>query len=63
MSFLHLVGVKSLAKLVLGIQCLVLPVPGQRQLTSLLIQIAHRERQRKKQLGGHEQGRQNNRWM
>jgi len=44
MSFLHLVGVELLAKLVLEIQYLVLPVPGQRQLASLLIQIAHKER-------------------
>jgi len=51
--------VESLVKLVLEMQHLVLPVPGQRQLASLLIQIACRERQKKKQLG--EQGKPSNR--
>ena len=49
----HFFGVESLANLVLGIQHLALPVPGQRQLASLSKQTEHGGRQRKKQRGGH----------
>ena len=55
--------VESLIQLVLGIQHLVLPVLGQRQLASLSMQMAHEKRQRKKQLEEHEQGKPSNRQM
>jgi len=55
-------GVDTLAKLVLGIQYLVLPMPRQRQIASLSTQMAHGERPRKKQLGKHKQERPSNKW-